>query len=215
MATPRLLAAVGAALLGAALAASASAQAAWPRAGTGPGGCAPEIAQSAEAAFREAIDLWKNGRHEALYERGSLEQQSALPKEDFVRLMRREDRKLQCCWLTLRDVRVVCDGGVYVRGTVGYEVAGYLFDPVKQVWARDTAPRDVDEVWQLRWQAGEWRVDLYQVLGPSLLYYEKRPGTTFNFDFPRFPPINPRVGPPPGRSGQAAPAAPGRARPPR
>ncbi len=203
------------ALLGAALAASASAQLAWPGTEPGPGGCAPEVAQAAEAAFREAVDLWKNGQYAALYERGSLEQQSVLPKDDFVRLMRREDRKLQCCWLTLRNVRVTCDGGVYVRATVGYEIAGYLFDPARQVWARDTAPRDVDEVWPLWWQAGEWRVDLYQVLGPSLLYYEKRPGTTFNFDFPRFPPITPGAGPRPGRSGEAAPAAPSRARPPR
>ncbi|HWP34001.1 MAG TPA: hypothetical protein VNM66_00245, partial [Thermodesulfobacteriota bacterium] len=149
-------------------------------------GCEPEVAASAEAAFREAIDLWKDGRYEALYERGYLEQQAALPVEDFVRLMRREDRKLQCCWLTLRQVRLLCDGPeVWVRARIGYEVAGYLFDPARQRWARDTAPRDVDELWRLRWQAGAWRVDLYQILGPALLYYEKRPGGPFAFDFPR------------------------------
>lgn len=187
---------------------------AWPQAGGLGGPCPAEVAQSAEAAFRDALGLWKDGRYEALFERGYLEHQVALPKDDFVRLMRREDRKLQCCWLTLRSVRPACDGAdVYLRATVGYEVAGYLFDPSRQVWAHDTAPRDVEEVWRLRWQAGEWRVDLYQVLGPSLLYYEKLPGTTFNFDFPRFPPIGPGTRAQPGRSGQTAPSGPGGARP--
>lgn len=147
----------------------------------------------AEAAFRETLGLWKDKRYDALFERGYLEHQAALPREDFARLMRREDRVLQCCWLMVRDVRVACDGAdAYVTARMGYEVAGYLFDPGRRVWARDTGPREVQETWRLVWQAGAWRVDLYQVLGPSYLYYEKRPGIVRRFDFPRFPRIEPR-----------------------
>lgn len=148
--------------------------------------CEPGVAAGAEAAFREILALWKAERYEALYERGYLEHRVELPKADFVRLMRREDRVLQCCWLMVRDVRVACDAGaVYVTATIGYEVSGYLFDG--RAWARDTAPRDVEETWRLLWQDGAYRVDLYQVLGPSYLYYERRPGIVRRFDFPRFP----------------------------
>lgn len=152
--------------------------------------CEPSVAREAEAAFREVLDLWKDEAYAAVHARGYLEHQAALPLDDFVRLMRREDRVLQCCWLTLRQVRVACDAGVvYLTGLVGYEVAGYLFDPGRRAWARDTAPREVEETWRLAWQAGAYRVDLYQVLGPSYLYYEKQPGIVRRFDFPRFPRI--------------------------
>ncbi len=208
---------LAAALVAAALwAAPAAGQGPYPRgSGAAPGGCDPAVAQSAEAAFRQVLDLWKDERYGALWELGYLEQRTVLPEDDFVRLMRREDRKLQCCWLTARNVQVLCDGAdAYVTATIGYEVGGYQFDPAKRVWAFDRAPRDVNEVWRLRWQAGAWRVDLYQVLGPALLYYEKLPGTTFGFDFPRFPQIDPRVAPAPGRSGQGAlPGAPPRTAP--
>jgi hypothetical protein len=155
--------------------------------------CDPETAWSAEAALREALDLWKDGRYEALHGRGYLEQQAALPLDVFARLLRREDRVPQCCWLTLRRVSATCDGErVYLRGIVGYEVAGYLFDPARRAWAHDTGARDVEEVWPVGWQAGAWRVDLYQVLGPSLYYWEQAPGVVRRFDFPRFP--RPRAG---------------------
>jgi hypothetical protein len=172
-----------AALLLAALLAAATPAAATPAAA-----CDPVTALSAEEALREVFALWKNRQYEALHARGYLEQQAEIPQEDFARLMRREDRVPQCCWLTLREVRVACDGGyAYVTGRVGYEVAGYQFDPARRAWVHDTAPREAVETWPLGWQAGQWRVDLYQVLGPSWLYYEKRPGIVRRFDFPRFP----------------------------
>ncbi len=161
--------------------------------------CDTETAGEVETAFRDVLALWKDKQYEALYVRGYLEHQAALPEEDFVRLMRREDRVLQCCWLTARNVRVVCDGGnVYAQATIGYEIAGYLFDPGRRVWAHDTVPRDAEETWRFVRQADAWRVDLYQVLGPSYLYYEKQPGIVRRFDFPRFPRIEPRprVAPP-------------------
>lgn len=163
----------------------------------GPEACDPEVAVSAEAALREALGLWKDARYEALYERGYLEQQVAIPLEVFTRLMRREDRVPQCCWLTLRHVSATCVGTtVYLRGTVGYEVAGYVFDAARRAWAHDTGARDVEEVWPLARQAGAWRVDLYQVLGPSIYYWEGVPGIVRRFDFPRFPRLRP---PPPRR----------------
>jgi hypothetical protein len=152
--------------------------------------CDPVTADSAEGALREVLRLWKNEQYEALYERGLLDHQAAIPREDFVQLMRREDRVPQCCWLQLRDVQVACDGPyAYVTSRVGYEVGGYLFDG--RAWAHDTAPKEVVETWRLVWQAGAWRVDLYQVLGPSWLYYTERPGIVRRFDFPRFPRITP------------------------
>jgi hypothetical protein len=154
--------------------------------------CEPGVAAAADAAFRETLALWKNERYEALFARGYLEHQVALSQEDFVRLMRREDRVLQCCWLMVRDVSVACDAGAaYVTARIGYEVAGFLFDG--RAWSQDTAPKEVWETWRLLWQAGAYRVDLYQVLGPSYLYYEKQPGIVRRFDFPRFPRIEPRA----------------------
>jgi hypothetical protein len=162
-------------------------------AGPARASCDPAAAASAEAALREALRLWKDRRYEALHERGWLEQQAAIPREDFVRLMRREDRVPQCCWLALRHVRSACDGAdVYLAATVGYEVSGYLFDAARRAWVHDRAARDLEEVWRLGWQADAWRIDLLQLLGPSWFYYEKQPGIVRRFDFPRFPRVEPR-----------------------
>jgi hypothetical protein len=59
-----------------------------------------------EMAFREAIQLWADGRFEALWERGLLASRYRLSREVFIRGMRHRVVKPTCCWDQLRSVRV-------------------------------------------------------------------------------------------------------------
>jgi hypothetical protein len=59
-----------------------------------------------EVAFREAIQLWADGRFEALWERGLLASRYRISREVFIHGMRHRVVKPTCCWGQLRSVRV-------------------------------------------------------------------------------------------------------------
>jgi hypothetical protein len=60
----------------------------------------------AEAAFREAVQLWADERFEALWEHGLRASRYRISREVFVRGMRHRVLKPTCCWDQIHAVRV-------------------------------------------------------------------------------------------------------------
>ncbi len=72
-------------------------------------------------SFSETLDLWRNGRFEALYDR--LARHGKMPRERFVSAMKETPVKPACCWQKLDGFRLVFEkrGEVTVRAKVGLE----------------------------------------------------------------------------------------------
>lgn len=60
-----------------------------------------------EQALSDALDLWREGRFEQLYD--SLSHRSALTRERFVQAMQDNDLRPACCFTKLRDFRLITE----------------------------------------------------------------------------------------------------------
>ena len=82
-----------------------------------------EIAAQVERDFAAALDLWRDGRFEDLYERLS---PTSLTRERFVRTLSECSRRPACCWDKLQEVRVKVVGpeDATLQARVGLETAG-------------------------------------------------------------------------------------------
>lgn len=58
-----------------------------------------------EQALSDALDLWREGRFEQLYD--SLSRRSGMTRERFAQSMRDASRRPACCFTKLRDFRLI------------------------------------------------------------------------------------------------------------
>ncbi len=58
-----------------------------------------------EQAVSDALDLWRDGRFEHLYD--SLSQRSGMTRERFVRFLKEAENRPACCFTKLRDFRLI------------------------------------------------------------------------------------------------------------
>jgi hypothetical protein len=71
--------------------------------------------------FEEILDLWRDGKYDAVYERTIPSGKQS--RESFVTKLSSADRKPACCWEKLQDVRVTEQDGrqATLRAKVGLE----------------------------------------------------------------------------------------------
>ena len=84
----------------------------------------PQVRMEAEQALSEALELWRDGNYEALYERTALNGRES--KEGFARRLGAAGRRPACCWEKMQQVTVAAKGSdaVTVRATFGMEGPG-------------------------------------------------------------------------------------------
>jgi len=66
-----------------------------------------------EQAISDALDLWRDGRFEQLYD--SLSQRSGMTRERFVRLLKEAEIRPACCFNKLRDFRLINEKGTTAK----------------------------------------------------------------------------------------------------
>jgi hypothetical protein len=112
------------------------------------------IGSSAEAALKEVISLWKDGKYEELYEYGYRTNQVSLSKEDFIKRMKNKPWELSTAWEAIRDVGadVVSPRSVYVRARLGF----------RKKTGGET--RFVTETFQMTMEGDRWRTGLYKII---------------------------------------------------
>jgi hypothetical protein len=81
------------------------------------------VAADVERDLGAALDMWRDGRYDDLYER--VVPSGKQSKEAFVKKMGATTRRPTCCWDKLRDVQVTVknDATVTVRAKLGFEDA--------------------------------------------------------------------------------------------
>jgi hypothetical protein len=67
--------------------------------------CADQRNDPREQAVSDALDLWRNGRFEQLYD--SLSQRSGMTRERFVSFLKEAEIRPACCFDKLRDFRLI------------------------------------------------------------------------------------------------------------
>lgn len=82
-----------------------------------------EIAAQAQRDFSAALDLWRDGRYEELYERTG---DNSMTRERFVQLLSSASRRPACCWEKLQEVKVKATGSgrATIHAKVGLELPG-------------------------------------------------------------------------------------------
>lgn len=101
-----------------------------------------EAASSAQAAFEEILDLWRDGRYDDLYDRTQLSGKVA--REDFARRLEDASTKPACCWQKLQDVTVHVENndfavvrakiGLEGDGDISYKTRSYKLVRERNVW---------------------------------------------------------------------------------
>lgn len=66
-----------------------------------------------EQALSDALDLWREGRYEQLYD--SLSRRNGMTRERFVEAMRDTQRRPACCFTKLRDFRLITESRTTAR----------------------------------------------------------------------------------------------------
>lgn len=112
------------------------------------------IGSSAEAALKEVISLWKDGKYEELYEYGYRTNQVSLSKENFIRRMKNKSWELSTAREAIRDVEadVVSSRSVYVRAKLEF----------RRKTGDET--RFVTETFQMTMEGDRWRTGLYKII---------------------------------------------------
>jgi len=112
------------------------------------------IGSSAEAALKEVISLWKDGKYEELYEYGYRTNQVSLSKENFIRRMKNKSWELSTAREAIRDVEadVVSSRSVYVRAKLEF----------RKKTGDET--RFVTETFQMTMEGDRWRTGLYKII---------------------------------------------------
>lgn len=127
-----------------------------------------EPSSEAENAFREIVTLWRAERYEDLYEQGRRESQQLISRQDFVRLMRESNVRLQCCWTTVQNIKSITKtpDDVYVSVTLGYDhfrnVGSNSGTVSTDHWESSSAFKD--EIFLLNQKDGRWTIDLVDIL---------------------------------------------------
>lgn len=96
----------------------------YPVSGGIPNPADEEIKSRAQHGFEEILDLWRDGKYDALRERTILS--GKLSKENFISRLSTASRKPACCWEKIQDVSitVITDNSVDLRAKVGLEGTG-------------------------------------------------------------------------------------------
>ncbi len=112
------------------------------------------IGSAAEEAFKEIIDLWKNGKFEDLYEYGNRTSRLSLSKERFVHQMKNKYWGLASSWETVRNVEsdVHSLTSAYVRAKIGFRPK------------TGGDPKFVTETFDMMLDGGKWRTGLSKIL---------------------------------------------------
>jgi hypothetical protein len=77
---------------------------AWPVSAKTPHPQRQEAQSEPGRGFEEILDLWRDGKYDAVYERTIPSGKQS--RESFVAQLSSADRKPACCWEKLQDVRV-------------------------------------------------------------------------------------------------------------
>jgi hypothetical protein len=109
-----------------------------------------DLKVEAERGFGEILDLWRDGKYEALYDR--TEGGGTVTREDFVGRLAKAPYRPVCCWEKLQEVRVVLknDDTARIRAKVGLEGNARNF----------TSTRD----YRLVREDGVWRIAMKDIL---------------------------------------------------
>lgn len=109
-----------------------------------------DLKVEAERGFGEILDLWRDGKYEALYDR--TEEGGTVTREDFVGRLAKAPYRPVCCWEKLQEVRVVLknDDTARIRAKVGLEGNARNF----------TSTRD----YRLVREDGVWRIAMKDIL---------------------------------------------------
>lgn len=96
----------------------------YPVSGGIPNPADEEIKSKAQHGFEEILDLWHDGKFDALTERTIA--RGKLSKENFISRLSTGSRKPACCWEKMQDVSitVITDNSVDLRAKVGLEGTG-------------------------------------------------------------------------------------------
>ncbi len=133
-----------------------------------------EVVQAAMQGLKAVVELWRSHKFSDLYEWGTNESKRLLSKEQFIRLMKGSRRQLQCCWVTIQDLKGVLRSPteVSVMAKLGYQDF-----QEQQAASSSDPPADggrwvVSSSFDLRsflmvFQQNQWRVDLSEVLQAS------------------------------------------------
>lgn len=85
---------------------------------------AEELQAEAQKGFGEILDLWRDGRYDALYDRTTAGGKGS--KEQFAQRLAAAGKKPACCWEKMQEVRVSVknDYTVTIKAKVGMEGEG-------------------------------------------------------------------------------------------
>lgn len=68
---------------------------------------ADQRADVREQAISDALDLWRDGRYEQLYD--SLSRRSGMTRERFAAFLKETDRRPACCFTKLQNFRLIAE----------------------------------------------------------------------------------------------------------
>ena len=123
---------------------------------------APQDPQFVELAFRAAVTAWAYNEYWRLYGMGTKDSRAALSEKDFVVQMeqgwRRPGIGVEIVDVHIRGVHAV------IRAKLRMEYGRYTRERIGS-WPFQTGPTDEMVQSVLLYEEGEWRVNLYQLVG--------------------------------------------------
>jgi hypothetical protein len=131
-----------------------------------PGG--PADGYRPDAAFKEIVADWKDGRFEDLYEQGSRTSRAFVSRQEFVRLMQNSNIRLQCCWATVQNLKWIAgspsDGTV--TAMLGYQNFSRMEKREDKTGSNRLTATSIykDDTFRLHREEGLWRIDLSDIL---------------------------------------------------
>lgn len=109
-----------------------------------------EIKSKAQHGFEEILDLWHDGKYDALSERTIVS--GKLSKKNFISRLSTASRKPACCWEKIQEVVVTVksDDTVNLRAKLGFEGPG--------------ATEFMTKLFKLTKEDGVWKVSQSDIL---------------------------------------------------
>jgi hypothetical protein len=126
------------------------------------------LTHEAEQTFKTIVALWKDERFTELYDYGRTESKQLISKQDFIRLMKYSNVRLQCCWAMVNNVKGIASSltEVYVKATLGYEYFSSTEVPSSSSqthrWTATSTFKE--ETFLLNRENGDWKIDLSDIL---------------------------------------------------
>ena len=109
-----------------------------------------EKLRQAKSAFEEIIDLWYEQKFDELYTKFAYKKGGKITKEKFTMRMRKEKKRLACCWQKIQDVKIKLSSSnqALISAKLGFEDQSQ-----KVVYITTEIPLYLkDELWRIKIQ---------------------------------------------------------------